>query len=265
MMRQSHARFASVKFTSRRRGGAPFSRHSLELWLRSPRGRRLLALEERELKRVLPDLFGRHVLQVGNWGRGERLLESSEMLHRAVVGTVADLGAHALAELERLPIQDKSVDAVLLPHCLEFSPSPYSLLREVNRILSDRGRLIVLGFSPWSAWAWRRWFGLRYRAFPPGARFVSVGRISDWLDLLDFEVVDVRRYGVGFPWLRPTSDEGAGLGRWLGAWSEAYALVAKKRVIPMTLVGRAQRAAVRPLIGGVTVPGAHTRNEPTHT
>jgi hypothetical protein len=28
----------------------------------------------------------------------------------------------------------------------------------------------------------------------------------------------------------------------------------------MTLVGRAQRAAVRPLIGGVTVPGAHTRN-----
>jgi SAM-dependent methyltransferase len=254
-----------MKFPSRRRGGEPFSRRALDLWLRSPRGRRLLGLEERELKRVLPDLFGRHVLQIGSWGRGDRLLESSEMLHRAVLGTVPDLGAQALAEPERLPIQEKSVDAVVLPHCLEFSPSPYPVLREVNRILNDRGRLVVLGFSPWSAWAWRRWFGLRYRAFPPGARFISVGRLSDWLDLLDFEVVEVRRFGVGFPWTRAASDEGAGLGRWLSAWSEAYALVAKKRVIPMTLIGRAQRAAVRPLIGGVTVPGAHTRSRPPET
>jgi SAM-dependent methyltransferase len=246
-----------MKFVPRR-GGAPFNRHSLELWLRSPRGRRLLSLEERELKRVLPDLFGRHVLQIGNWGRGQQLLTASEMLHRAVIGTVPDLGAQALAEPERLPIHDKSVDAVLLPHCLEFSRSPYPVLREVNRILSDRGRLIVLGFNPWSAWAWRQAVGLRYRAFPPGARFVSVGRLCDWLDLLDFEVCEVRRYGVGFPWTRPRSDD-SGFARWLGAWAEGYLLVAKKRVIPMTLVGRVQRAHVRPLIGGVTVPGAHTR------
>lgn len=248
-----------MKFVTRRQGGVPFSRHTLELWLRSPRGRRLLGLEERELKRVLPDLFGRHVLQIGNWGRGEQLLEASEMLHRAVVGTVPDLGAQALAEPERLPILDKSVDAVVLPHCLEFSRSPYPVLREVNRILSDRGRLVVLGFSPWSPWAWRQWLGLRYRAFPPGARFVSVGRLSDWLELLDFEVCEVRRYGVGFPWLRPSSDGG---GRWFSAWSEGYLLVAKKRVIPMSLIGRVQRAAVRPILGGVTVPGAHTRTPP---
>src|SRR5688572_21289104 len=114
-----------MKFVSRRRGGAPFTRHTLELWLRSPRGRRLLTLEERELKRVLPDLFGRHVLQIGSWGRGDRLLESTEMLHRAVLGTVPELGAQALAEPERLPVQEKSVDAVVLPHCLEFSRSPY--------------------------------------------------------------------------------------------------------------------------------------------
>lgn len=256
-----------MKFALRRRGGAPFSRHTLELWLRSPRGRRLLGIEQRELKRVLPDLFGRHVLQVGSWGRGGELLDCSEMLHRAVLGTVPEFDAQALAEPERLPIAEKSVDAVVLPHCLEFSRSPYPVLREVNRILTDRGRLIVLGFSPWSAWSWRQALGLRYPAFPPGARFVSVGRLSDWLELLDFEVCEVRRYGAGFPWMKPSSDEGRGIGRWLGQWSEAYLLVAKKRVIPLTLVGRVQRAAVRPLLGGVTVPGAHTRgpSEPEST
>lgn len=230
-----------MKFMTRRRGGTPFSRYTLELWLRSPRGRRLVALEQRELRRVLPDLFGRHVLQVGNWGRGGQLLEGSEMLHSAVLGTVDCLGAQALAAPERLPVAERSVDAVVLPHCLEFSPSPYSVLREINRVLSDRGRLLVLGFSPWSAWAWRQRFGLRYRAFPPGARFVSVGRLSDWLDLLDFEVTDVHAYGVSRP------------------WPEAYLLVAKKRVIPMTLAGRPQRAVVRPLLGGVTLPGAQSR------
>ena len=240
-----------------RRGGQPLTRHSLELWLRSPRGRKLLALEERELRRVLPDLFGRHVLQIGNWGRG--LLDSSEMLHRAVIGTLPDSGAAALTEPERLPFQEKSVDAVLLPHSLEFARSPYAVLREVNRILSDRGRLVILGFSPWSPWAWRQWFGLRYRAFPAGARFLSLGRVSDWLELLDFEICEARRYGVGFPWTRPFSDEAGGLARAFRGWSEAYLVVAKKRVIPMSLIGRVQRAAVRPLLGGVTVPGAHTR------
>src|SRR5689334_21009883 len=110
-----------MKFVARARQGAAFNRQALELWLRSPRGRKLLALEERELKRVLPDVFGRHVLQVGSWGRGEQLLESSEMLHRAVLGTVPGLGAQALAEPERLPVAERSVDAVVLPHCLEFS------------------------------------------------------------------------------------------------------------------------------------------------
>ena len=242
-----------------RRGGVPLNRHALELWLRSPRGRKLLALEERELKRVLPDLFGRHVLQIGSWGRGDSLLASSEMLHRAVLGTVPDSGAGALTDPERLPLPDKSVDAVLLPHCLEFSRSPYPVLREANRVLSDRGRLVLLGFSPWSFWAWRQWLGLRYRAFPAGARFISLGRLSDWLELLDFEVCEARRYGVGFPWRRPFSDETGGLARWVRGWADCYLVVAKKRVIPVTLVGRAQRAAVRPLIGGVSVPGAHTR------
>lgn len=248
-----------------RRGGAPFGRHALELWLRSPRGRRLLALEERELRRVLPDLFGRHVLQVGSWGRGEQLMASSEMLHRAVIGTVPDLGAQALAAPENLPIAERSVDAVVLPHTLEFSRSPYPVLREVNRVLNERGRLVILGFSPWSLWSLRQWLGLRYRAFPAGARFVGVGRLVDWLDLLDFEVCELRRYGVGFPWGRPASDPGDGIGHWFRGFSEAYLLVAKKRTIPMTLVGRAPRAAVRPLIGGMTVPGAHTRAKPGDT
>ena len=165
------------------RGGRPFSRPALEQWLASPRGRELLTLEQRELGRVLAEIFGRHVLQIGSWGRGNELLGGAETLHQAVLGTIGDFGAAALTETERLPIAAKTVDAVVLPHTLEFTHSPHNLLREANRILTDRGRLFVMGFNPWGMWGLRQRLGLRYRAFPTGARFYSVGRLCDWLEL----------------------------------------------------------------------------------
>lgn len=231
-------------------GGRPYSRHELALWLRSTRGRQLLASEERELRSVLPDLFGRHILQIGNWGRNGRLLAGAEMLHRAVLGTVRDGHEQAVVEPDRLPVQSKTVDAALLPHTLEFSRHPHQVLREVNRILTDRGTLLILGFNPYSLWSLRRHFGMRYRAFPEGARFLSIGRLTDWLELLDFEITRVRRFGVGFPWLAPHDDAMA------VALSEAYLLEAKKRVIPLTFVGRPQRAKVAPILGGVALPEA---------
>ena len=227
-------------------GGRPFDRHALELWLRSPRGNRLLSVEEHELARALPELFGRHLLQIGSWGRGTRLLAASQMLHSAVLGTVRGFDAQALAVPEHVPVLNKSVDAVLLPHSLEFARSPQSVLREVNRILTDRGRLLILGFNPWSAWGVRHRIGMPYRAFPPGARLVSVRRLRDWLELLDFEVCDLRRFGVGFPWRAPHSADAGGL---FGGLAEGYLLIAKKRVVPMTLVGRRLRAVIKPAIG----------------
>lgn len=234
------------------RGGQPFNRYTLTLWLRSPRGRRLLALEERELRRVLPDLFGRHILQIGNWGRGQRLLSSADMLHRAVLGTVHDLESSTVTEPESLPVRSRSVDAVLLPHTLEFSPSPHKVLREVDRILTDRGRLVIVGFNPWSLWGLRGLLGVGYRAFPPGARFFGTGRLNDWLELLGFEVTEERRFGVGFPWARPRSvGDGFSLRSLQNPLMEGYLIVAKKRVVPMSMVGRLPRAQVRPLVGGV--------------
>ncbi|MDR3416201.1 MAG: methyltransferase domain-containing protein [Nevskia sp.] len=241
------------------RGGQPFSRYTLTLWLRSPRGRRLLAMEERELRLLLPDLFGRHILQIGNWGRGQRLLGSADMLHRAVLGTLSEMDAQSLVEPEQLPVMSNSVDAVLLPHTLEFSPLPHNVLRETSRVLTDRGRLLILGFNPWSMWGIRQRLGMRYRAFPAGARFFNPARLCDWLELLDFEVMLVRRFGVGFPWLAPSSvGEPAGLHSLLNPFAECYLIMARKRVIPMSLVGRLPRAQVRPLVGGA-IGGAVSR------
>lgn len=234
-----------------RRQAKALDRTSLLRWQRSRRGRRILAIEQVELRAVLPDLFGRHLLQIGNWARGRRLLASSRMLHRAVLGNCEDATCQARIDLEQLPLATHSVDAVLLPHTLEFVASPHRLLREVDRVLTGRGQVVILGFNPWSLWGAREWLGLHHHAYPPGAVLRSIGRLYDWLSLLDFEVTRVRRFTTMLPALsRFPYVPGAG----------GYLLVAQKRVVPMTLVGQRSRAQVRPIIGA-SLPLSRTRTE----
>lgn len=232
------------------KGGRPFTPQAHQMWLDSPRGRRFLQIQEQEIRRVLPEVFGRHMLQIGSWGRNGQLIASSETLHSAVIGGLGDPAVQVVAGPENLPIQSRTIDAVLLPHTLEFARSPQSVLREVNRILTDRGRVFILGFNPWGSLGLRQFFGFGYWAFPEGARFHSSGKICDWLELLDFETVELRRYGAGFPWTRPRSDgEPFDLAGIVHPFAEAYLLTARKRVLPMNLVGRLQRAQIKPLIG----------------
>lgn len=212
----------------------------------------MLALEQLELRAILPDLFGRHILQIGNWSHGRRLLASSCMLHRAVLGSCDDPTSQARIELERLPLTTHSVDAVLLPHTLEFVRSPHQLLREVDRVLTSRGEVVVLGFNPWSAWGWRETLGVHHRGYPGRPRLHSVGRLCDWLSLLDFEVTRVRRFSIWMPALSRVR---------YAPCLAGYAVVARKRVVPMSFVGQmARRAKVRPLIGAA-VPLSGARSE----
>lgn len=223
----------------------PLDRHALELWQAAPRGQRLLQRQVEEVSRRLPDLFGRHLLQVGSWGQGGELLAGCQMLHRAVLGTVRGLPGQTLVEPERLPLPAKSVDALLLAHVLDFAESPQAVLREANRVLSERGRLIVLGFNPLSLWGARQLLGLRDRTFPAMASFIRARRLCDWLELLDFQVTELAPLSLArSPWTSPLAG--------------AYALFAKKRVIPLSLLGRPHRSIVRPLIGTAALPGAHS-------
>ncbi|MES2883256.1 MAG: methyltransferase domain-containing protein [Pseudomonadota bacterium] len=232
-------------------------------WAGSARGRRLLSIEHQEVSRQLPELFGRHFLQIGHWGLGNDWLEGSEMLHRAVLTTSATAEGQARVDALALPLASHSVDAMLLPHTLELAISPHALLREVSRVLSERGRLLILGFNPWSLLGMRRWFGLAPRMLPTDTHFYSTGRVCDWLTLLDFEITAVRRFGAGFPWLPPRgSAEFFSPAAMLQPLSEGYLIVAKKRVATMTLVGRTQRAQVRQLVPVPAANAVHRDGEP---
>lgn len=206
-------------------------------WYQSSLGNAVLDTVADKFDETLPGIFGYQGLQVGQIAPGRELLSSAGLHRRLVVDSFAsESGSHISADVEHLPISSDCVNLVFYPHALEFCESPHGALREADRILTDDGHLIVMGFNPYSTFGARRLFG---RSTPWNGKIYSRARVQDWLSVLGFRIVStetvflrppVNRAGV----LRKTR----GLEktqRFLGLAGGVYLIHARKQSIPMTM------------------------------
>jgi len=226
-------------------------------WLETPLGRAVIELERELMHDALADVFGFELLQIGAWGRGSELSASARTQHRRWLAPNATGPGAVRASYDALPVASGSVEAVLLPHTLEYAASPHELLREVDRVLRGEGQVLVCGFSPLGPW------GLRHRMshgrFPPPAeRLLGEGRLRDWLKLLGFEVAGTRRYLFAPPWPRRLRSTGPGWLERRGAviappLAGAYLLRACKRVRCVTPI-RPTWSRPRTVVGGIAEP-----------
>ena len=234
--------------------------HDLQAWLRSPLGQRVYALERRLASEALAQVFGWQLLQIGLWGDDDGLIADGRTQRRSVLAWHGERASERVpfirSRTDALAIASDSVDAVVLPHTLEYEPEPHEIVREVGRVLSAEGHLIVFGFRPFSSW------GLRHLVardgFPPGLeRLIGEGRLRDWLKLLGFEMVDARRYLFTLPWgsSAPRSQrllERTGRQVW-PLFAGGYLLKARKRVYTLTPIR--PRWRLRPkVVGGLIEP-----------
>jgi SAM-dependent methyltransferase len=230
-------------------------------WLDTPRGRAVRATEAQLLGEALQDVFGWELVQVGRWGVAHELISAARTRRQIeICAPATPEPGDVVARLGQLPLASDSVDAVVLPHTLEFESDPHGLLREVDRVLTGEGQLLVLGFRPMSLWGLRG--AVARQGFPPGLRqMLSERRIRDWLVLLGYDVAPARHYLHEWPWGQPRVSAG-GLRRGLlnplpaGAWL----LRARKRVyaVPSIRLRLRERARV---IGGLVKPAANRHGE----
>jgi len=217
----------------------------LKYWYQSRCGYQLGEEEHALVAETLQNLFGYHLLQVGHLNEAN-WLSSSRVSHCEIMDFLptedSDGPQGLLGQPEQLPIQTDCMDVIVLPHILEFSQQPHSVLREVERVLIPEGHVLILVFNPFSLWTLWRWaLGWRRRV-PWCGRFLSTTRIKDWLALLGFDVVSIQGYFFRPPlqqrsvMQRLQMMESAGKRFWpvLGA---ANLILARKRVVTLTPVG----------------------------
>jgi len=240
-------------------GGKPAST-TIRQWLETPFGQALLAQEFRLVEEALDGLFGEQCLQLGLWGEPNGFIRYART-QRA--GLIADQrspdgsGPGAIGAMHRLPVADDSVDVALLPHTLDCSDErSHAILREVDRVLTPHGYVVVLGFKPGGLWGLRRL--VPGAGIPPGVgSLISDRQLSDWLQLLDMRIHGVTRYFFRWPLSgnrRPSSPVWESRGRRF--WPElaaCYMLTAQKRVVTLTPVSKPWRTRSK-VVGGIAEP-----------
>jgi SAM-dependent methyltransferase len=234
---------------------------ALAAWWQGAIGSGLLRAESDLLSEALEDVFGWELLQVGAWGAARELICNARTRRQTMLSPLElSQGADVIARPAQLPVVSDSVDAVLLPHTLEFAADPYAIVREVDRVLTGEGQLVVLGFRPWSTWGLRARFNRS--GFPPGLRRVlSEKRVRDWLVLLGYEVVSTRHYLYRSAWSALSPQEGTGpyLRRGFNLLpASAYLLKARKRVYTLTPIRPRFREKPAVLGGGLVKPTTRT-------
>lgn len=243
---------------------APAVSTALARWLESPQGRYVLDWELEQYDSAVEDVFGFRAVQVGL--PEVNFLRRNRISYRFPLSL--ERGAVVTADPLQLPIASASIDLLVLPHVLEFSPDPHLVLREAERVLMPEGQIVISGFNTLSLWGLKQSVARRGAACPWNARMIGLLRLKDWLKLLGFEL-NGGKFGCYAPplenqkWLaRFAFMEKAGA-RWWPIAGSVYVVRAVKRSVGMRLVTpawRKERGKARAL-ATVTQSNGHSNKQ----
>ena len=228
-------------------------------WYDTTLGRYVLEREQAYIDSAVSDIFGFNALQFN--------LAQYDLLRASRITTHLTLGpyppARVMTDFDCLAIANQSIDLILMPHVLEFSPAPHQILREVERILIPEGHVLITGFNPFSLWGGYHALRRGDDAYPWRGTFISLLRVKDWLALLGFEVVagklacyapplQSEKWMARFKFMEVAGD------RWWPLGGGIYCLLAKKRVHSMRVIlpSWSERLAAQRGIVPVTQKGA---------
>lgn len=171
----------------------------LQDWYRTPLGREVARLECASVQGLLNTTFGYHLVQIGATEVFREVLASSRIRHRVLMPFESEPGLdgpRVVGAVHQLPFASDSIDAVLLPHTLDFVSDPRGVLDEVERILIPEGRVLIVGFNALSSWGARRLLWRSKRRMPWCGRFHRPGQVRNWLSArgCDLECCEYRLF-----------------------------------------------------------------------
>lgn len=216
----------------------------LAQWYATGLGQSIAQRLEGEVSSRLGDVFGYQGLQVGNLVPGLHLLAGAGLQRHLMLDAPGN-EAHIHADVLSLPVASDTMKAVAFFHTLDFCDNPHQALREADRVLTDDGQLIIVGFNPYSAFGARHAMTAWRRREPWNGKFYARHRVSDWLSVLDYRVLDSTAMFIRPPInservLRRLSKM-EGLQRWMSGVGGLYVMRARKQSLPMTMARQWRR------------------------
>lgn len=197
--------------------------------LLSPIGRYILHYERVFYHNIVPRVFGYYSLQIGlpkiNFLQGNKIPNHYILDHDIKASTTF------------LPFANNSIDLIVCPHILEFTPNYHHLLQECYRILIPNGKIIITSFNKNSFF--QRF--LRKEQAIKHANFISLNTLKQQLNTLNFFIEGGKFFGF-----RPPINNAKILSklsfmdkigdRWLPTLANNYAIIASKELVTPTII-----------------------------
>lgn len=231
----------------RYRVGAPAAMQLvLDHWFDTPAGRAVLEAERAACLR-LPGAPGFRLVHLGI-APGKGVAIGFPQACRFSLAAAPGEEVAAVVAFDALPLPSDTVDVVVLHHVLDFARLPHAVLAEAARTLRPGGRLVLVGFDPYSPFGIAKWL-----ISPLCARSVwrhnslRRSRLVDWLALLGF-AIDTPVREAKNAWRMPFENVWRMLFDSRGVRS--YVITATKRTVPL------QPLYQRPRMRGAALLGA---------
>lgn len=227
-------RLANVISSQYRLAAVTASQTAMLQWFDTPMGRRLLEAQRSLCRGLLVP-------------PGFRLVHLGVSPHHGVEGCFSlpcqftfiqepGAGADGVSRFDALPLPSDTFDVVVLHHALDFCDQPQRVLAEAARIVRPGGRVVLIGFNPYSLLGIGKWLLAPWYAAGVW-RHNSLGRtrVCDWLVLLGFWLDPESETTSGVPFRCRLTKLARSLGeRFLvGGRHNFYVLTACKRTIPL--------------------------------
>lgn len=200
-------------------------------------GEELKSLYEEQLSPVVQQCFGYHLVKLGNLSQSMQL--TSCKINHQISHTSSHIeSSGVVSSPNQLPYAEKSIDSFVLIHELDFAQDPHQVLREIDHCLIPNGKLILVGFNPFSPAGVARFLPISKTNPIKQARFFSRSRVNDWLSLLGYEICEQQRFlFADFAFgkqLRKSKPWHPFLQRYFSFFASVYIIVGKKREIPLS-------------------------------
>ncbi|MFP3014107.1 MAG: methyltransferase domain-containing protein [Arsenophonus sp.] len=169
-------------------------------WKDIPCGEYYRIALNQQLKPWWPKIFGLYLLKIGHLSL--QINTQSSLITHQFSMNITGSDFQLLGDPNKMPFDNKSIDACLLIQQLSYSTNPHWLLLEADRILANDGWLILSNFNPFSLLGIKKCISFLSEQKLYYSRMFSISRQINWLRLLNYEVLHQQSFQI-IPWINP--------------------------------------------------------------
>ena len=153
-------------------------------WYKKPNTQPFKKILNKQFSEIKDFIGGKHALFIG-LSDFKKKFESLKYVSFLAVNEITS--SKSDDQTIKLPFEDATYDIIIIMHALDYTEDPYNFIREIDRIATDDGRVVIVGFNSFSLWGLLKPL-MNKSHIPWSLNFYSLYSVREWFKILGYDV-----------------------------------------------------------------------------